>query len=105
MYLEGEITMTDQHSSQSLGRRFLVRVTGTGCGRSRFVEERLFLTPWRCQARKFKYAEQAEAFMSELAPAPGQSIEVRHWDDAWHEDISGPEFAHRWMGCPKIAKK
>jgi hypothetical protein len=97
--------MVDQAAHHSLGRRFLVRVTGQDCGRSRFVEARRYLTPWRCQAKKFTHAEQAEAFMSTLAPAAGQTIEVVHWDDAWHEDIGGPEFAHRWEGCLKIALK
>jgi hypothetical protein len=88
------MTVFDQ-SRSIVGRKFVVRVTGKGCGRSRFVEARRYLTPWRCQAMKFTSAEQAEAFMSTLAPAAGQTIEVVHWDDAWYEDISGPEFAHR----------
>lgn len=81
-----------------LGRKFLLRLTGRECGRSRFVEARRYLTPWRFQAKKFHYAEQAEAFMSTLAPATGQFIEVVAWDDAWHEDL--PEAC--WEGCPKI---
>ena len=94
--------MPDQGAAANLGRRFVVRVAGKGCGRSRFVEARRFLTPWRCQAKKFEYAEQADAFMSTLAAADGQTMEVAPWDDAWHEDLTGPEHAHRWQGCPKI---
>ena len=92
-----------EQAQHMLGRRFFVRVTGPGHGRSRFVEARRYFTPWRCQAKTFTYAEQAEAFISTLAPAAGQTVEVVHWDDALHEDISGPEFAHRWEGCPKVA--
>jgi hypothetical protein len=90
-----------EQSNHILGRRFLVRVTGPGCGRSRFVEARRFLSAWRCHARKFNYAEQAEAFMSTLAPAVEQTVEVVAWDEAWHEELAD----ERWEGCPKIALK
>jgi hypothetical protein len=90
-----------KNSRHILGRRFLIRVTGEGCGRSRFVEARRYLTPWRCQAKKFNYSEQAEAFMSTLAPTTGQTIEVVAWEEAWHEDL--PDAS--WESCPKIDLK
>jgi uncharacterized protein (DUF1778 family) len=84
-----------------IGRRFLVKVTGAGCGRGRFVEARRYLTPWRCQAKKFEAAEEAEAFRATLAPAPEQTTKVELWEEAWHEEL--PDY--RWAGCPKIAHK
>ena len=84
-----------------IGRRFLVKVTGPGCGRGRFVEARRYLTPWRCQAKKFEAAEEAEAFRATLAPASGQTTTVELWEEAWHEEL--PDY--RWAGCPKIAHK
>jgi hypothetical protein len=87
------------------GRKFLVQVTGRGHGRGRFVERRLFLTPWKCQAQQFDSAEGAQALLSTLAPAAGERVAVVAWDGAKVEDISGPEFAKRWVGCPKIAAR
>lgn len=81
-----------------VGTRFVVRVSGADCGRGRFVEARHFLTPWKCQARKFEDKADAEAFARTLQRARAQSIDVETFENAWHEEV----LDDRWDGTAKI---
>ena len=82
-----------------VGKRYVIRVRGRNCGRGVFVEARHFLTPWRCQARKFEDQVEAEAFVKALKPVEGQSIDVTAFKKAWHEEV----LDDRWRDTLKIA--
>jgi hypothetical protein len=84
-----------------LGKRFLVKVAGKDCGRGKFVEGRLCLTPRRFQARLFEDEAKAQQFADTLLPKPGQHLHVVSWDKAWQETL--PDS--RWANDPKIARK
>jgi nucleotide-binding universal stress UspA family protein len=82
-----------------VGERYVVGVCGKNCGRGRFVEARHYLTPWRCQARKFEHKAGAEAFAHTLKRAEGQYIAIKRFEEAWHEEV----VDDRWYDTPKIA--
>ena len=90
-------------------RRYLVKVSGLHCGRSRFVEARRYLTPWRIQARQFKDAQAAQAWADTLQPEPKQQVRVVVWEDPVLEhataEVGETLPDERWQGCPKIAAK
>jgi hypothetical protein len=60
--------------------------------RSRFVERRGFVTPWRFQAAQFETAELAEAFAKKLKPVKGAKFAVVTWAKAWHEELDESAF-------------
>ena len=83
-----------------LGPRYLVRVTGVGCGRARYVEKRRYLGEWRFHARLFEEKADAEAFCATLKPLAGQHTEVRLWPNAEGEVLLDDSL---WDNTPKIA--
>jgi len=83
-----------------LGPRYLIQVTGVGCGRSRYVEERRYLGEWRFHARLFEEKAKAEAFCATLRPLPGQKTKVALWPKAEGELLLDDSL---WHNKPKIA--
>jgi ribosomal protein L12E/L44/L45/RPP1/RPP2 len=65
--------------------KWVVKVTGAGMGRSRYVMEDGTLDPWKFHARQFATRQEAESWMFSLS-LDGQ-LTVAKFAKAWHEPI------------------
>ncbi len=69
--------------SAEVDERFLIRVTGKACGRSRFVGDDRRLNPWRSYALQFEDRATARACLKTLVFEPGQKAKVVRWRHAY----------------------
>jgi hypothetical protein len=82
--------------------KFILAITGKGIpGRGRFIEHRLYHTPWRHQARQFDTREAAQAWADTLQPEEGQQLRVVPY--AGYQQTDADKL--NWEGTPKIAEK